>query len=584
MLFLREAAGHKYFYVFCCLPALCYNLNLKYIMNDLEIATKVQMKPIQEIGSRLGIREEDLELYGKYKAKIPLSYIDRERVKQSNLILVSAVSPTPAGEGKTTMSIGLSQGLNKIGADSSVVLREPSLGPVFGIKGGATGGGYSQVLPMQDINLHFTGDFSAIEKAHNLLAALLDNSIQHRTSDLDPRTVLWRRVMDMNDRALRKTLVGLGGRTFGVPRETGFDITAASELMAILCLAENFHDLKEKLGNIFIGYTYDRKPVLARDLNAHGAMAALLHDAIKPNLVQTTEGTPAIIHGGPFANIAQGTNSVIATKTGMSLSDYVVTEAGFGFDLGAEKFFDIKCGYAGLSPKAVVLVATARALKYHGGAPLDKVNEPDIEALKQGIENLEKHIENIQTFNICAVVAINQFVTDSQEELELIKKRAEAKGIDAVITDVWGKGGKGAVELAKKVKFVADNCKNKYKPMYDWEWDIHKKISTVAKNIYGAAAIDYSATAQSDLRKINDLGLSKLPICIAKTQKSLSDNPKLLGRPKDFVVTVREIELSAGAGFVIPITGKVMRMPGLPSRPAAENIDVDQEGNITGLF
>jgi len=553
-------------------------------MKDIEIASKVKMKPIQEIGSKLGIREDDLELYGKNKAKIPLSYIDEKKVEKSSLILVSAISPTPAGEGKTTMSIGLSQGLNKIGVNSSVVLREPSLGPVFGIKGGATGGGYSQVLPMEDINLHFTGDFAAIEKAHNLLAALVDNSLQHRNSALDPRTVLWRRVMDMNDRALRKTLVGLGGRTYGVPRETGFDITAASELMAILCLAEDFQGLKEKLGNIFIGYTYDRKPVFARDLNAHGAMAALLRDAIKPNLVQTMEGTPAIIHGGPFANIAQGTNSVIATKTGMSMSDYVVTEAGFGFDLGAEKFFDIKCGYSGLSPKAVVLVATARALKYHGGVPLDKVNEPNMEALKSGIENLEKHIENIQTFNICAVVAVNRFVSDTEEELEYIKNYAEEKGIDAVITDVWGEGGKGATDLAKKVKFVADNCKNKYNPMYDWEWDIPKKIETVAKKVYGAAAIDYTATARADLKKIRDLGMENIPVCIAKTQKSLSDNPKLLGKPKDFVVTVREIELSAGAGFVVPITGKIMRMPGLPSKPAAEDIDVDNEGNITGLF
>ncbi|MFW5915839.1 MAG: formate--tetrahydrofolate ligase [Bacteroidota bacterium] len=553
-------------------------------MKDIEIANRVKMKPIQEIGSKLGIREDDLELYGKNKAKIPLSYIDEKKVAKSNLILVSAISPTPAGEGKTTMSIGLSQGLNKIGVNSTVVLREPSLGPVFGIKGGATGGGYSQVLPMEDINLHFTGDFAAIEKAHNLLAALVDNSLQHRNSDLDPRTVLWKRVMDMNDRALRKAIVGLGGRAYGVPRETGFDITAASELMAILCLAENSSDLKEKLGNIFIGYTYDRKPVFARDLNAHGAMAALLRDAIKPNLVQTIEGTPAIIHGGPFANIAQGTNSVIATKAGMSMSDYVITEAGFGFDLGAEKFFDIKCGYSGLSPKAVVLVATARALKYHGGAPLDKVNEPNIEALKSGIENLEKHIENIQTFNICAVVAVNRFVSDSEEELEYIKNYAQEKGIDAVITDVWGEGGKGAIELAKKVKFVADNCKNKYRPMYDWEWDIPKKIETVAKKVYGAAAIDYTATARADLKKIRDLGMENIPICIAKTQKSLSDNPKLLGRPKDFVVTVREIELSAGAGFVVPITGKIMRMPGLPTRPAAEDIDVDNEGNISGLF
>src|SRR6056297_592532 len=553
-------------------------------MNDIEIAKKAQKKPIKEIGKKLGIREEDLELYGNYKAKIPLNYIDNKKVEKSNLILVSAISPTPAGEGKTTMSIGLSQGLNKVGVDSTVVLREPSLGPVFGIKGGATGGGYSQVLPMEDINLHFTGDFSAIEKAHNLLSALIDNAIQHRKLNIDPRTVLWKRVMDMNDRALRKTIVGLGGRTFGIPRETGFDITAASELMAILCLAEDFEELKEKLGNIFVGYTFEKEPVYARDLNANGAMAALLRDAIKPNLVQTLEGTPAIIHGGPFANIAQGTNSVIATKTGMSLSDYVVTEAGFGFDLGAEKFFDIKCGYSGLSPKAVVLVATARALKYHGGADLDKVNEPNMEALKAGISNLEKHLENIQAFNVCAVVAINKFATDTDEELEYIKKRTENRGIKAVVADVWGQGGKGAEDLATEVKTVVDQCENKFKPMYDWGWDIPKKIETVAKNIYGAAAIDYTSRAKADLKKISELGLDNLPICIAKTQKSLSDNPKLIGRPKDFVVTVREIELSSGAGFVVPITGKIMRMPGLPKAPSAEKIDVDDDGNISGLF
>ncbi|MBS3808151.1 MAG: formate--tetrahydrofolate ligase [Bacteroidales bacterium] len=553
-------------------------------MKDIDIARKAKLKPIQEIGSKMGIREDDLELYGKYKAKIPLRYIDQKKVDQSSLILVSAISPTPAGEGKTTMSIGLSQGLNKIGVNSSVVLREPSLGPVFGIKGGATGGGYSQVLPMEDINLHFTGDFGAIEKAHNLLAALIDNSVQHRNKNIDPRTILWKRVMDMNDRALRKAIVGLGGRTYGVPRETGFDITAASELMAILCLAENFGDLKDKLGNIFIGYTYDKEPVFAKDLNAHGAMAALMKDAIKPNLVQTLEGSPAIIHGGPFANIAQGTNSVIATRMGMSMSDYVVTEAGFGFDLGAEKFFDIKCGYSGLSPKAVVLVATARALKYHGGSSLDHINEPNMEALQKGIENLEKHIENIQTFEICAVVAINKFATDTEEELNFIKQRCEEKGVEAVVTDVWGQGGEGAIELAKKVKFTADNCQNAYKPMYEWKWDVTKKIETIAKKIYGAAAIDYTAAARSDMNKIEKLGLSGLPVCVAKTQNSLSDNPKLLGRPKDFVVTVREIEISSGAGFLVPITGKILRMPGLPFTPAAEKIDVDKDGNISGLF
>ena len=552
--------------------------------SDIQIANEANIQPITDIGSKLGIDSKDLELYGNYKAKVPLNYIDPEKVKKNNLILVSAISPTPAGEGKTTISIGLSQGLNHIGADSSVVLREPSLGPVFGIKGGATGGGMSQVLPMEDINLHFTGDFAAIEKAHNLLAAMIDNAVQHRTLNIDPRTVLWKRVMDMNDRSLRNSIVGLGGRTSGFPRETGFDITAASEIMAILCLAEDFKDLKERIGNIFIGYTFDKKPVYARDLKAHGAMAALLRDAIKPNIVQTLENTPAFIHGGPFANIAQGTNSVIATKMGMSLSDYVVTEAGFGFDLGAEKFFDIKCQSSGLSPKAVVLVATARALKYHGGADLDKVNEPNMEALKAGISNLEKHLENIQAFNVCAVVAINKFATDTDEELEYIKKRTEDRGIKAVVADVWGQGGKGAEDLATEVKMVVDQCENKFKPMYDWGWDIPKKIETVAKNIYGAAAIDYTSRAKADLKKISELGLDNLPICIAKTQKSLSDNPKLIGRPKDFVVTVREIELSSGAGFVVPITGKIMRMPGLPKAPSAEKIDVDDDGNISGLF
>ncbi|MFO7938661.1 MAG: formate--tetrahydrofolate ligase [Bacteroidales bacterium] len=554
--------------------------------SDIDIAKSATLKPVVDIAKRVGIDADDLELYGKYKAKLPLKLIDYDKIKKSNLILVSAISPTPAGEGKTTMSIGLSQGLNRIGADSSVVLREPSLGPVFGIKGGATGGGMSQVLPMEDINLHFTGDFAAIEKAHNLLAAMIDNNIQAKKNNLglDPRTVLWKRVMDMNDRSLRKTVIGLGGRTSGTPRETGFDITAASEVMAILCLANDLEDLKTKLGNIFVGYTFDRKPVFARDLKAHGAMAALLKHAIKPNLVQTLENTPAIIHGGPFANIAQGTNSVIATRMGMSMSDYVVTEAGFGFDLGAEKFFDIKCGYSGLSPKAVVLVATARALKYHGGADLDKVNEPNMEALKKGIENLEKHIENIKTFDICAVVAINKFATDTQEELDFIQKRCEETGIDAVIADVWGKGGEGAEELAKRVKFVADNCENPYKPMYDWKWDVPRKVETLAKKIYGAAAIDFTSKAKADLKKIESLGLSELPICVAKTQKSLSDNPELLGRPKDFVVTVREIEIASGAGFLIPITGSIMRMPGLPAEPSAVKIDIDAEGNISGLF
>ncbi len=554
--------------------------------SDIELAREATLKPISEIAAELGIQEDDLELYGRYKAKIPLNYLSQEKIKDKTLILVSAISPTPAGEGKTTVSIGLSQGLNRIGKKCTVVLREPSLGPVFGIKGGATGGGYSQVLPMEDINLHFTGDFSAIEKANNLLSALIDNNIQSKTRSLgiDPRTVTWKRAIDMNDRSLRHIIVGLGGTLSGIPREGGFNITAASEIMAALCLAEDLPDLKKRMGNIFIGFTHDRKPVFARDLGAHGAMTALMKDAIKPNLVQTMEGTPAIIHGGPFANIAQGTNSVIATKMGLALSDYVVTEAGFGFDLGAEKFFDIKCGYSGLSPKAVVLVATIRALKYHGGALLTDLTTPNTETLKKGLANLEKHIENIQAFAICAVVGINRFATDSDEEIEIVRDYCKNMGIDAVVADVWGKGGEGAVELAETVSRVAARCKNVFKPMYEWEWDIPKKVETVAKKIYGANAVDFTKKAKSDIEKIRKLGLEKLPICIAKTQKSLSDNPDLLGRPKDFIVTVREIEIAAGAGFVIPITGDIMRMPGLPAAPAAENIDIDDQGNITGLI
>lgn len=555
-------------------------------MTDIEIASTVKLKPITEIAKKLNIDPEVIELYGKYKAKLPLDLIRQDRMQGKHLILVSAISPTPAGEGKTTISIGLTEGLNRIGKKTTVVLREPSLGPVFGIKGGATGGGYSQVLPMEDINLHFTGDFNAIEKAHNLLAALIDNNIQSKTSSLglDPRTVTWKRVMDMNDRSLRQIIVGLGGTSSGIPRETGFDITAASEIMAILCLSESFMDLKERLGNIFIGYTYDKRPLYARDLKAHGAMAALLKDAIKPNLVQTIEGNPAIIHGGPFANIAQGTNSVLATKMGLSLSDFVVTEAGFGFDLGAEKFFDIKCVKAGLNPSAVVLVATIRALKYHGGVKVENLKEENTTALRKGIENLEKHVENMKKFNICPIVALNKFVTDTDAEIQIVVDKCKELDVPMEVAEVWAKGGEGAEKLAILTAKVAEQCVCTLKPLYEWSWDIEKKIETIAKEIYGAAAIDYTAQAKSDLKKIIALGLDKLPICIAKTQKSLSDNPKLLGRPKDFVVTVRQIEIAAGAGFIIPITGEIMRMPGLPEKPAAENIDIDEQGHITGLF
>lgn len=553
---------------------------------DIEIANSIEIKPIYEIADKLGIDRDLLEPYGRYKAKLPLSLIDKSKIDGKKLVLVSAISPTPAGEGKTTISIGLTEGLNRIGKQATVVLREPSLGPVFGIKGGATGGGYSQVVPMEDINLHFTGDFGAIEKAHNLLSALIDNNIQSKTHSLniDPRTVTWKRVMDMNDRSLRHIIVGLGGTSAGIPRETGFDITAASEVMAILCLSDDFEDLKNRLGNIFIGYTFDKKPIYARDLHAHGAMAALLKDAIKPNLVQTLEGNPAIIHGGPFANIAQGTNSIIATRMGLTLSDYVVTEAGFGFDLGAEKFFDIKCVKAGLKPTAVVMVATVRALKYHGGAKLDQLKEPNLEALKKGVANLEKQVENMKKFNICPVVAINKFITDTDEEIAFLAEKCKELDVPMEVAEVWAKGGEGAENLARLVAKVAEQCTCNMKPLYDWEWSVEKKIETIAKELYGAAAIDYTAEAKSDLKKVMDLGLDKLPVCIAKTQKSLSDNPKLLGRPKDFVVTVRQIEIASGAGFIIPITGSIMRMPSLPDIPAAEKIDIDNNGKITGLF
>lgn len=553
-------------------------------MTDLEIARTIKMQPITDVAKKLGIDPDDLELYGKYKAKLPLKYIDRN--KFGKLVLVSAISPTPAGEGKTTVSIGLSQGLNRIGKKSVVVLREPSLGPVFGIKGGATGGGYSQVLPMEDINLHFTGDFAAIEKAHNLLAALIDNNIQSKTRSLglDPRTISWKRVMDMNDRSLRTIVAGLGGTTHGIPRETGFDITAASEVMAILCLSKNLEDLKERLGKIFIGFTFDKKPIFAKDLKAQGAMAALLKDAIKPNLVQTIEGTPAIIHGGPFANIAQGTNTVIATQTAMSLTDFTVTEAGFGFDLGAEKFLDIKCRSAKLSPNAVVLVATVRALKYHGGMALKDIKTPNVDTLAKGIVNLEKHVENIRLFSLNPVVAINRFVTDSQEELDFILNFCKSKKIPATIADVWAKGGEGAEELAKLVVEATIDCCPNFAPLYPLTDSVEQKIETIAKKIYGAEAVDYTAKAQANLKKIESLGLGGLAICMAKTQKSLSDNPDLLGRPKDFVITVREIEIASGAGFLVPITGEIMRMPGLPEEPSSERIDIDNEGNISGLF
>jgi formate--tetrahydrofolate ligase len=554
--------------------------------SDIEIAQAAKIRPIVEIAEKLGIPQDELELYGRYKAKIPLHLIDEERIKKSKLILVTAITPTPAGEGKTTTSIGLAQALNKIGKKTTVVLREPSLGPVFGIKGGAAGGGFSQVIPMEDINLHFTGDISAVEKAHNLLAALIDNNLQAKDGGLgiDPRTVEWKRVMDMNERALRKIVIGLGGTTEGVPRETGFYITAASEVMAILCMSKNLQDLKTRLGNVFVGYTFGEKAIFARDLKAQGAMTVLLKDAIKPNLVQTLEGTPAIIHGGPFANIAQGTNTILATKMGLSLSDFVVTEAGFASELGAEKFFDIKCQLGGLTPRAVVVVATIRALKYHGGAKLADLQKEDLKALEKGMENLDKHIENMTHFGLRPVIGINKFSSDSDAEVKMIEDHCNKLGVKVALNDSWARGGDGAIDLAEKVIAAVDDTSNKFKPLYDLKMSFVEKINLIATKMYGADGVEFTPKAKKQLENIEELGLGDLAVCIAKTQKSLSDNEKLKGRPRGFKVTIREVELSSGAGFIVPIAGNIMRMPGLPSSPAAEKIDIDADGNITGLF
>jgi formate--tetrahydrofolate ligase len=557
----------------------------KKVLSDIEIAQAAKMQHISEIAKKINIDEEDLELYGKYKAKLPLSLIDEKKIAKNHLVLVTAMTPTPAGEGKTTTSIGLTEGMNKIGKLTTVVLREPSLGPVFGIKGGAAGGGFSQVIPMEDINLHFTGDFSAIEKANNLLSALVDNNIQSKTRNLgiDPRTIGWKRVMDMNDRSLRDITIGLGGTANGIPRQDGFNITPASEVMAILCMAENFEDLKARLGKIYIGLTFDKKPIYARDLKAENAMAILLKDAVKPNVVQTMEGNPAIIHGGPFANIAQGTNTILATKMGLSLSDYVVTEAGFGADLGAEKFLDIKCVSGGLKPEAVVLVATIRALRHHGGAPKEEYNTPSVERVSSGFANLEKHIENIKKFGLNPVVAINAFPTDTNEEIQLIQAKCKEMGVNAIVAKGWADGGNGMTELAEAVVAEVESGKNKFVPLYDWNISIKDKIETIAREIYGADGVDYSKQALTDLGKIDQLGLNALPICMAKTQKSFSDNDNLLGRPTNFRITVREFEFAAGAGFIIPILGKMMRMPGLPATPASEGMFIDNDGKISGL-
>lgn len=556
------------------------------MLSDIEIAQKAHMLPITEVAAKLGIGEEDIELYGRYKAKLSMDLIKRVQDKpDGKLILVTAITPTPAGEGKSTTTVGLAQGLAKIGQKVIVALREPSLGPCMGIKGGAAGGGYSQVVPMEDINLHFTGDFHAITSAHMLLAAMLDNHIQQGNAlNIDPRRIVWKRVVDMNDRELRNIVVGLGGKAHGVPRQDGFDITVASEVMAILCLATGLHDLKERLSKIIVAYDYSGNPITAGMLKAQGAMAALLKDAVKPNLVQTLENVPAIIHGGPFANIAHGCNSVMATKTALKLADYTITEAGFGADLGAEKFFDIKCRYAGLKPDAVVLVATVRALKMHGGVPKTDLATPDVEAVKRGIVNLEKHIENIKQYGLPLVVAINAFAQDTPEELEAIRSHCAAHGVNVALSEVFAKGGEGGIELAKEVVTLATSGKADFKLLYGEELSLKEKIETIAKNIYGAVGVNYTKEANNALKDFEKMGYGHLPVCMAKTQYSFSDDPALLGRPEGFEITIKNCRIAAGAGFVVVLTGDIMTMPGLPKVPAAEKIDVSDDGVISGLF
>jgi len=556
------------------------------MLSDIQIAQKAKLEKIHQIAATIGLEPDDLELYGDYKAKVKFSAIERIKDNpQGKLILVSAITPTPAGEGKTTTSIGLAQAMNKIGKKTIVAIREPSLGPTFGIKGGAAGGGYSQVLPMEDINLHFTGDMHAVTAANNNLAALIDNSIYNGNPlRINPRTVTWRRVMDANDRSLRSIVIGLGGKTQGVPREDGFDITPASEIMAILCLSNNYEELKKRIGDILVASTYDGDPVVVRDFGFEGAIAALLKDALKPNIVQTIENTPAFVHGGPFANIAQGTNSILATNTALRLADYVVTEAGFGFDLGAEKFFDIVCPNGKFCTSAIVLVATVRAIKHHGGVKVKELNKPNPEAVSKGLENLGKHIDSMSKFGMESIVAINKFSTDTEEELQLVKAFVEGEGYEAVVVDFWGNGGEGGLELAERVTDMIQHDSCHLHTLYNWEDSVETKIETVTREIYGAQKIAFTPHAKKALRKIKKLGYDKLPICMAKTQKSLSDNPKLLGRPKDFLVTVRDILIASGAGFVIPITGDIMRMPGLPKIPSALNISIDDEGEISGLF
>lgn len=554
-------------------------------LSDIEIAQHAVMEPIVKVAEKIGISEDDLEQYGKYKAKVSFGLWDKIKDnKDGKLILVTAITPTPAGEGKTTTSVGLAQALAKLGKKTTLALREPSLGPVFGVKGGAAGGGYSQVVPMEDINVHFTGDFHAITSANNLLSAMLDNSIQQgNLLNIDPRRIAFKRVLDMNDRALRHVVIGLGGKVDGVPREDGFDITVASEVMAILCLSTGIEDLKERLANIIVAYKYTGEPVTARELEAHGAMAMLLKDAIKPNLVQTLEHVPAFIHGGPFANIAHGCNSIMATRYGLKLADYFITEAGFAADLGAEKFLDIKCRLGGLHPSAVVIVATIRALKMHGGVAKEDLGKVDMAALEAGIPNLEKHVENMLSFGLPVVVALNAFPTDTPEELKFIQEKCAKLGVPVVESDIWAKGGEGGIEMAKAVIEACDKP-NTFHHLYDTNLSPEEKINTIATKIYGADGVNFTDQAKKDLKQIHDLGKDNLLICMAKTQSSISDDPAKKGRPTNFTLTVREVRLSAGAGFIIPITGSIMTMPGLPKRPAACSIDVDAKGNVSGLF
>ena len=554
--------------------------------SDIEIAQEAVAEDIRDIAKKINLSEDDIELYGKYKAKIDYNVLDRTEDRKGKLILTTAINPTPAGEGKTTTSIGIADALSKLGKNVITALREPSMGPVFGIKGGAAGGGYAQVIPMEDINLHFTGDMHAIGAANNLLAAMLDNHVyQGNDLNINPKRITWRRCVDMNDRQLRNVVDGLGKKVDGVTREDGFDITVASEIMATFCLSNNIGELKEKLGDIVVAYTYDGKPVTARDLGANGAMAAVLKDALKPNLVQTLEGTPAIIHGGPFANIAHGCNSIIATKMALHMSDYVVTEAGFGADLGAEKFLDIKCRKAGIRPDAVVIVATVRALKYNGGVPKDQLNEENLEALEAGLPNLLKHIENItQVYKLPAVVAINRFPLDTEEELRLVEDKCNQLGVNVALSEVWAKGGEGGLEVAKEVLKLIEESDNQFQYCYDEEMSIKDKLNAIATRIYGADGVDYTAEASKQIKELEDLGFGNLSVCVAKTQYSLSDDQTKLGRPSDFRINVREANVSAGAGFIVVLTGAIMKMPGLPKQPAALRIDVDEKGTISGLF